>query len=77
MKVRRRGSTQVVKWRGPRRLRYEVDVRLTDGRRQRLIAPAGRRSVRVGIVPRGVKVHAAVQGRDATGHPSRAARARG
>ena len=77
VKVRRRGSTQVVSWRGPRQLRYEVDVRVTDGRRLRLIAPAGRRSVRVGIVPRGVKVRATVRGRDATGRASRAARARG
>jgi hypothetical protein len=77
VRVRRHGGSKIVKWRGPRRLRYEVDVRVTDGRRLRLIARPGRRSVRVGIVPRGVKVRATLRARDATGRAGRAARARG
>jgi hypothetical protein len=77
VRVRVRGTSRLVTWRGPASLRYEVDVRTGDGRRL-LLLPQGRsRSVTVGMVPRGVRVRATVRGRDASGRAGRAVTARG
>jgi hypothetical protein len=70
-------ADRVVRWRGSTELRYEVTARLTDGRRIRRIAPGGQRQVRIGLVPRGVRMRVSVVARDAAGIANAPAAARG
>ena len=60
-------STRLVSWRGPRRLRYEVDARLSDGRRIRRIARPGSRRVRITTVAPRTRIRVTVRARDARG----------
>ncbi|MDO8188335.1 hypothetical protein Q5424_10140 [Conexibacter sp. JD483] len=77
VRVLKRGSTRRVTWRGPARLRYEVAVRISDGRRM-LLLPRGRaRVVTVPTVARRTVVRVTVRARDAAGRASRPVRAKG
>jgi hypothetical protein len=77
VRVLERGSTRRITWRGPARLRYEVAVRTSDGRRM-LLLPRGRaRAVTVPTVARRTVVRVTVRARDAAGRTSRAVRAKG
>ncbi|MDW5595052.1 hypothetical protein VSS74_11925 [Conexibacter stalactiti] len=77
VRVLKRGSTRRVTWRGPARLRYEVAVRTSDGRRM-LLLPRGRaRAVTIPTVARRTVVRVTVRARDAAGRASRPVRAKG
>ncbi|MBA3304973.1 MAG: hypothetical protein H0U25_03495 [Thermoleophilaceae bacterium] len=75
LRVRGTHTGRLVTWRGPRRARYLVTARLSDGRRLRWLV-TGRR---LKIVPLGRATRARVTVRrlDALGRPGRAATARG
>ncbi len=77
VRVLKRGSTRRVTWRGSARLRYEVAVRISDGRRMLLLPRGSARSVTVPTVARGTVVRVTVRARDAAGRMSRPVRAKG
>lgn len=76
VRIARKGSALVVRWRGPARARYEATVRIGDGRKLRLLSVSRRHRVRIPIVPRGVRVRVALVTRSRTGRTSHASLAR-